>query len=327
MVTDIAPSADLTGRFSADLAALGSIEGGVGIAVSGGPDSLALLLLAEAALGATFRVATVDHRLRPEAAAEAEAVAAICARHGIAHDTITVEWGEPPTANLQARARDARYALLGEWALAHGLGAILTAHHADDQAETLLMRLARGSGVAGLAGTRARALLVARDGRQVWRLRPLLGWRRDDLRAIVAAAGIDPVDDPGNRDARFDRSRLRALLAGSEWGDPLRLAASAAHLADAEEALQFVVAKLAAERISTDGEGMTIDASGLPRELQRRLLGLALEQAGEREPRGAAINRLLVTLGAGGSGTLGSVRLVGGSSWRIEPAPPHRRHC
>ena len=320
------PAAEAVERFAANLAALAPVEGGIGLAVSGGPDSLALLLLAEAALGATFRVATVDHRLRPEAAAEAELVAAICARRGIVHNTLTVEWDKPPAANLQARARDARYAVLGAWALEHQLGAVLTAHHADDQAETLLMRLARGSGVAGLAGTRARSLLAERDGRKVWRLRPLLGWRREELRAIVAAAGIDPVDDPGNRDQRFDRSRLRGLLAGSEWGEPLRLAASAAHIADAEEALQFVTAKLAAERIvGVDGR-FTIDASGLPRELQRRLLAAALEQAGEREPRGAAIDRLLATLGAGGSGTLGSVKLSGGPSWRLEPVPPHR-HC
>ena len=272
-------------------------------------------------------MATVDHRLRPEGAAEAERVAAVCAPRGIAHDTLTVEWDLLPSANVQARARDARYALLGKWALEHDLGAVLTGHHADDQAETLLMRLARGSGVAGLAGARPRALLIEHDGWRVWRLRPLLGWRRDALRAIVAAAGIDPVDDPGNRNPRFDRSRLRGLLAETEWGDALRLAASAAHLADAEEALHFITSGLAAERIAGDGKGLTIDASGLPRELRRRLLTVALEQAGEREPRGAAIDRLLVTLGAGGSGTLGSVKLIGGSPWRLEAAPRNRRHC
>jgi len=325
MHSTIEPAAQAA-RFAADLDALGPIDGPIGLAVSGGPDSLALLVLAQAALSGACRVATVDHRLRPEAAAEAELVAAICARRGLAHETLTVEWGESPTANFQARARDARYALLGRWALTHRLGAVLTAHHADDQAETLLMRLARGSGVAGLAGARARALLVERDGRPVWRLRPLLGWRRDELREVVAAAQIDPVDDPANRDPRFDRSRLRALLADSEWGDPLRLAASAAHLADAEEALQFVTQQLGAERIVAADHGLIIDASGLPRELQRRLLVAALERMGESELRGVAIDRLLVTLDASGSGTLGSCKLTGGSSWRIAPVPPHR-HC
>jgi len=320
------PAGEAVERFAADLAALGPIDGPIGLAVSGGPDSLALLVLAQGALGGAGRVATVDHRLRPEGTAEAELVAAICARRGIVHETLAVEWGEPPTANFQARARNARYALLGRWALTHRLGAVLTAHHADDQAETLLMRLARGSGVAGLAGARARTLLIERDGREVWRLRPLLGWRREELREVVAAARIDPVDDPANRDPRFDRSRLRALLAGSEWGDPLRLAASAAHLADAEEALQFVTERLGAERIVAADDGLIVDASGLPRELQRRLLMAALERMGESELRGAAIDRLLVTLGAGRSGTLGSVKLTGGSSWRIGPVPP-RRHC
>lgn len=324
---DDVPTAELAVRFAADLAALGPIERGVGLAVSGGADSLAMLLLAQATLGKALRVATVDHRLRSEAAAEAKLVAAVCAERGIAHDILTVEWGELPTVNIQARAREARYALLGQWALTHGIGAVLTAHHADDQAETLLMRLARGSGVAGLAGARPRTLLVDHGGQRVWLMRPLLGWRRAELREVVSEARIAPVDDPSNRDPRFDRSRLRELLAGSEWGDPLRLAASAGHLADAEEALQFVVDGLVAERVVATGEGLTIDASGLPRELRRRLLIAALEQAGESELRGPSIDRLLATLGVGGSATLGSVKLIGGSPWRIETAPPHRRHC
>lgn len=317
------PAAEAVQRFAADLAALGPVEGGIGLAVSGGPDSLALLLLAHAALGSRCRAATVDHRLRPEAATEAAGVAAICASLGVSHETLMVEWDEPPTANLQARARDARYALLGQWALDHGLGAVLTAHHADDQAETLLMRLARGSGVAGLAGARAKSALA--EG--VWRLRPLLGWRREELGEIVAAAGLNPVDDPANHDLRFDRARVRALLAESGWADPLRVAASASHLADAEEALRFITEEMAAKRITASESVLTIDPSNLPRELQRRLLVAALRQAGERNLRGPDVDRLLATLVSGGVGTLGSSKLVGGTPWRLETAPPHREHC
>lgn len=323
----MSPAAEAVERFTADLDALGPVEGGIGLAVSGGPDSLALLLLAHTALGDRCHAATVDHRIRPEAAGEAEGVATICASLGVPHNTLVVEWGEPPTANLQARARAARYALLGQWALDHCLGAVLTAHHADDQAETLLMRLARGSGVAGLAGARARSVLAERDGQKVWRLRPLLGWRRAELGEIVAAAGIEPVDDPTNRDRRFDRARVRALLAEGEWADPQRLAASASHLADAEEALCFIVDELAKKRIIAAGDRLNVDAGGLPRELQRRLLVAALERAGESALRGPDVDRLMATLIAGGTATLGSSKLVGGTPWRLEPAPPHRRHC
>lgn len=316
------PAAEAVERFAADLAALGQVEGDIGLAVSGGPDSLALLLLAHAALGGRCRAATVDHRLRPEAAAEAAGVAAICASLEVAHDTLVVDWDKPPTANLQARAREERYALLGQWARDHGVGAILTAHHADDQAETLLMRLARGSGVAGLAGTRSQSQI---GGMTI--LRPLLAWRRAELAEIAAAAKLDPVDDPSNRDPRFDRAQIRALLAATDWFDPERLAASASHLADAEEALCFMAAGLAAQRIVPAAEGLAIDASGLPRELQRRLLVAALALAGESGLRGPDVDRLLATLNAGGTATLGSSKLVGATPWRLSPAPPHRRHC
>ncbi|MCY7339876.1 MAG: tRNA lysidine(34) synthetase TilS [Sphingomonas bacterium] len=315
-------AADAVQRFAADLAALGDFPGTLGIAVSGGADSVALLLLAHAAMGGRIRAATVDHRLRPEAAAEALAVTATCAQLGVLHDTLTVEWDKSPTANVQTRARAARYALLGEWAREHRLSAVMTAHHADDQAETLLMRLARGSGVAGLAGARA----VARIG-ALTVLRPLLGWRRSELRTIVDQARIDPADDKSNRDPRFDRVRMREMLAAATWADPLRLAASASHLAAAEEALCFIADRLAEERLTVTGDRLEIDASGLPRELQRRLLVRALTQAGERDLRGPEVERLLDALIAGNTATLGSSRLSGGTPWRLGPCPPHRQHC
>jgi tRNA(Ile)-lysidine synthase len=142
------------------------------VAVSGGPDSLALLLLAHAAMPGLVEAATVDHGLRSESADEAAFVAEICGKLGVPHATLKVTVG---AGNLQAEARAARYAALAGWMAERGLAALATAHHADDQAETLILRLNRGSGVAGLAGVRARGLV---PGTRLPLLRPLLGWRR-----------------------------------------------------------------------------------------------------------------------------------------------------
>ena len=146
------------------------------------------MLLAGAALPGRFAVATVDHGLRAESAEEAGMVARLCRERGVAHRTITLAL--PGGAGVQARARAARYAALGDWLRAEGLGALVTAHHADDQAETFVMRLNRGAGVRGLAGMRVRAVVPGHPGLPL--LRPLLGWRRAELAALVAAAGIAP---------------------------------------------------------------------------------------------------------------------------------------
>ena len=318
------PAAEAVQRFAADLAALGPVEGGVGLAVSGGPDSLALLLLAHAALGDRCRVTTVDHRLRPEAADEAAQVAAICAGLGLPHDISAVEWAERPTANLQARAREERYALLGQWALAHRLGAVLTGHHADDQAETLLMRLARGAGVSGLAGIRPKSPLIEADGHIVWRLRPLLGWRRAELADVVIAAGIEAIDDPTNRDPRHDRTQARQLLQTASWIDPMRVSASAAAQRDAEAALDWVMGPLREQRIARDGEALAVDPAGLPRELARRLLLATFAELGAPPPRGPELMRAIATLEAGGTATLSGLKLDGGRIWRLSPEPSRR---
>jgi len=307
-----------TRRFRAALAALaGPAPPAFGVAVSGGPDSLALLLLAAAAFPGQFEAATVDHRLRPEGANEAAFVAGICAERGIPHATLT---GEAVTGNVQSGARALRYRLLGEWARARGLAFVLTAHHQDDQAETLLMRLQRGAGLAGLAGIRPRAAL---DGLAV--LRPLLGWRRAELAEMVAKAGIVPVDDPSNRDERYDRARLRGQLAEAPWLDAPALARSAAALGEAEEALDWTVEQLIAERTEDAAGGLTFDAAGLPAELRRRalvrLLGLLVPAD---PPRGEAVQRLLATLDAGEVATLAGVKCQGGAVWRLSPAPPRQ---
>ncbi|MEA3046876.1 MAG: tRNA(Ile)-lysidine synthase, partial [Sphingomonadales bacterium] len=280
-------------RFRVDLEALtGPAPARIGVAVSGGPDSLALLLLAHGAYPGAVHAATVDHGLRPEAAAEAAFVASICTGLGVPHATL--EAGMNDTANLQAAARQRRYALLGAWARKTGLTCLATAHHLDDQAETLVMRLLRGAGLAGLAGIRA----VHAGAVPV--VRPLLGWRRGELAALVAAAGIAAVADPSNRDERFDRVRVRRRLAETAWIEPEPLARSAAALAQAEAALAWAADRLWRER----ADGFILDPAGLPEEIRRRLVIRMLAALGGAAPRGEAIARLLATLERGGTATL-----------------------
>jgi len=229
-------SAKAPRRFAADLAALWPEDertGPLGLAVSGGPDSLALLLLAHAALPGEIAVCSIDHGLRPEAAGEVALVERIAGERGIPFTHLSVKLAP---GNLQAQARAARYAALAKWAQDKGLGAVATAHHADDQAETLLMRLNRGSGLSGLAGVRARSTIADSE---IALLRPLLSWRKAELAAVVAAAGITPAADPSNTNPAFDRARLRAQMAEADWLDPVALATSAAHLAESWQALEW----------------------------------------------------------------------------------------
>ena len=303
-------------RFRGDLRALaGPAPPAFGVAVSGGPDSLALLLLAAAAFPGQMEAATVDHRLRPEGAAEAAFVHALCDARGVPHATLT---GPAIEGNVQAGARRLRYRLLGDWARARGLAFILTAHHQDDQAETLLMRLRRGAGLAGLAGIRPRTEI---EGLTV--LRPLLGWRRAELGEFVAEAGIIPVEDPSNRDDRYDRARLRKRLAETDWLDRAALARSAAALAEAEQALDWTVEQLIAERTEGIEGGLSFDAADLPAELRRRaLLRLLALLVPADAPRGEPVQRLLAALEAGETATLAGVKCQGGPVWRLSPAPP-----
>lgn len=312
MTVPAEPSAEQVERFRADLGDLtGGAAGRAGVAVSGGPDSLALLLLAGAA--GAVEAATVDHGLRAESAEEARFVARLCAGLGIPHAVLRP--AEPIAGSVQAAARKARYALLEAWRQERGLDWVLTAHHADDQAETLLMRLNRGSGVAGLSGVRAT------NGRV---LRPLLAWRREELAGIVRAAGIAAVADPGNVDEKFDRARLRRRLAEASWIDAAALARSADALAEADEALDWAAERLAAERLS-GGERVAFDPAGLPAELRRRLVLRVLRRIDPAAaPRGAELSRLLATLDRGGGATLAGVKATGGDVWRFERAPPRR---
>ena len=213
-----------------------------------------------------------------------------------------------------------RYRLLSEWAEERGLPALATAHHADDQAETLLMRLARGAGVGGLGGTRPRRALTG----QVALVRPLLGWRKSELVSIVNAAGIEAVDDPSNRDPRHDRSRIRQALERADWADPARLAASASALRDADEALDWALAPLITARLKRDGQVLIIEPFDLPLELRRRLVLAAFAELGEAAPRGPDLMRALSALDAGQKVTLGGLKLEGGEKWRLSSAPQRR---
>ena len=314
------PAAEAVQRFAADLDSLTAEGERVAVAVSGGPDSLALLLLAAAARPGLVDAATVDHGLREGSRAEAEMVAELCATLGVHHDILTADWIVPPTSNIQAEARTMRYRLLAGWAEQRGIPALATAHHADDQAETLLMRLARGAGVRGLGGVRTRRKLTE----QLMLVRPLLAWRKSELVAIVEAAGLNAIDDPGNRDPRHDRSRIRQVLEQADWADPARLAASAAALRDADEALDWALAPLVEGRIRRDEAALVIEPFDLPRELKRRLLAAAFGELGVAAPRGPELIRAMDSLEAGQTVTLSGLKLDGGETWRLSPAPPRR---
>jgi tRNA(Ile)-lysidine synthase len=304
-----------TARFSDALERLGAGEGRILLAVSGGPDSLAMLLLAHEAMPDRIAAATVDHGLRPEAADEAVFVARVCAGLGVAHSILTPD--APITGNVQSAARAARYALLEAAADAADCAFIATAHHADDQLETVLMRVARGSGVGGLSGVRAR------NGRIV---RPLLGFSKAELEEICAEAGVEPVRDPGNNDPDFDRVAMRQFLAsGAHPFDAARAALSAEALAEAGEALDWVTNRLLTERMERHDAALVLDCSNLPRELQRRLLLAVLRQFDAKiNPRGDAVERLLDELHIGKTATISNILCKGGVVWQFSPAPPRR---
>ncbi|MCA8881084.1 MAG: tRNA lysidine(34) synthetase TilS [Rhodobacteraceae bacterium] len=260
-------------------AALGGGVARIGAAVSGGGDSMALMaLLAEwgRATGVAVAVATVDHGLRAEAAAEADLVARTAAGLGLPHTLL--RWsGWDGQGNLQAAARAARYRLLGDWAGDAGIGHVCLAHTRDDQAETVLLRLARGSGVDGLAAMGP----VRRDAAGMVWLRPLLGVGHADLRSNLIARGIGWVEDPSNADMRFDRVKARQLLASGVLPglDAGTLSQTAVRMAAAREVLGRAAAT-AAEALADVAHGaITFDLAGFaatPDETRWRLLSAAL---------------------------------------------------
>jgi tRNA(Ile)-lysidine synthase len=329
------------------------------LAVSGGPDSVALMWLAARWRSARKRgprliAVTVDHGLRPEAAREAREVKRLAHSLDLPHRTL--RWtGPKPKTGLPAAARDARYGLLARAARAHGATHILTAHTRDDQAETLLMRMARGSGLAGLA---AMARQSERDG--VVLARPLLQISKSQLVATLAKAKLGYAVDPSNLDLNFTRPRFRALMPAlaAEGCDSRNLARLASRLARANAALEVLVDgaerflalkdRRAAHPVSdadaSDAEASvteTLDAgafAAMSEEVRLRLLLRIINRVGHEGPAELGkVEALLSALDRAGAenAAKGRVRLkqtlagalvsLVGHRIRIEPAPP-RRH-
>jgi tRNA(Ile)-lysidine synthase len=315
------------------------------LAVSGGPDSVAMMWLAARWRRAMHRgprlvAVTIDHGLRPEAGREARNVKHLAKSLDLPHRTL--RWsGVKPETGLPAAARDARYRLLAKAARAAGATHVLTAHTRDDQAETLLMRMARGSGIAGLA---AMARQSRRDG--VVLARPLLHIPKARLQATLKKAGIGFADDPTNRDTSFTRPRLRAIMPAlaAEGFDARNLSRLASRLARANAALEILVD--GAERYLAFRErdpmhaGFDANAfAALAEEIRLRLLLRRIDQVGHEGPAEfGKVEALLAALDrahAAAGPAKGRIRLkqtlagalislVGGRI-RIEPAPPRRR--
>jgi tRNA(Ile)-lysidine synthase len=277
---------------------LRGLEGvcGLVVAVSGGPDSTALLVLAARWAKRLKRppkliAVTIDHGLRPQAAGEAAAVKRLARRLGVPHRTL--RWrGKKPKSGLPEAARIARYRLLAEAAAQAGYAHILTAHTLDDQAETVLFRLARGSGLSGLAGMATTSLIPGGGGNGIFLVRPLLSVAKSRLVSTLKSAGIGYADDPTNADPRFTRARLRTLMPAlaREGLDARGLARLAARLRRADAAIEFAVA--AARAALAPGPwrrgGPIVVARArfaeLPAEVGLRLLGRAIAESGDEGP-------------------------------------------
>jgi tRNA(Ile)-lysidine synthase len=265
----------------------------LGVAVSGGGDSTALLHMCSlwaARHDCALHVATVDHGLRPEAAQECALVGKHAARIGAVHEVL--RWSWDGNGNLQDSARRARQGLIGAWAKARGIGHVALGHTRDDQVETLLMRLKRGSGVDGLAGM---APTRAQNG-VTW-LRPLLELRRSDLRAHLRAAGWDWAEDASNDDTRFERVRTRQAIAA--FGLEIdRLAETAAHMAAARQVLDHAAQDAAKRLVLAEHGDLIVDRAGLitlPQDTRERLVAAALCWVGNMpyRPRLAALRAAL----------------------------------
>lgn len=256
----------------------------IAVALSGGADSLALLVLASQWVKkskARYVIAyTVDHGLRKESAAEARQCAAFAKSLGVTHRIL--RWkGDKPLSGIQAAARAARYDLLAKACQRDAIATLLTAHHLEDQAETFLLRLARGSGVDGLAAM--QAITQPESGLRL--LRPFLDVPRETLRAVVTRAGLTPIEDPSNDNQRFDRVKVRRLMSDlSALGlTPLRLADTAANMSRASKALKAVTREVLKSSVVDPAGFIHIDLAVLraaPNEIALRALAEMLKDVG-----------------------------------------------
>jgi len=326
------------------------------LAVSGGPDSTALMVLAarwrdRRKTAPKLVAVTVDHGLRPESKSEAAAVARLARKLKISHRVL--RWsGVKPKSGLQQAARLARYRLLADAARKAGASHILTAHTRDDQAETVLIRMARGSGLTGLAAMQRTTPLdrllsspsAGRGGEEsggaIVLVRPLLDLPKARLIATLEAAGIPYADDPSNRDPRFTRARLRSLMGvlAGEGLDAPRLALLARRLKRADQAIDAAVAEaFAGVRLDPSQSGpIALDARKfirLPAEVALRLLGRAVTQSGDEGPvelakleslKDALDAALAAPQGRFRRSLAGAVVTVAPGRITIERAPPRR---
>ena len=290
------------------------VTGPLGLAVSGGGDSMALLHLAHRG-GWPVAAVTVNHGLRPEAADEAAMVARFCA--GIGVDHAILRWSGPaPTGNLMDQARRARITLIADWAKAQGIGHVALGHTADDQAETLLMGLARKAGLDGLTGMRRT---WRQDGVD-WH-RPLLPVGRTTLRDYLRRHDVPWVEDPTNDDDQYTRIKARrALKALAPLGiTATGLAAIAEHLDFARSALNWSVDREARRIVSEQAGTLTLDRDewrALPFELQRRILLAALQwmSGAAYPPRETGLDRVQLAILRTGKATLSGCQIVAGQT-------------
>ncbi|SFR57683.1 tRNA lysidine(34) synthetase TilS [Litoreibacter janthinus] len=267
----------------------------IGVAVSGGGDSMALLHLMLKA-GARVSVATVNHNLRDEAADEAQAVGAFCSAHDVPHEILHWHWDG--TGNLQDCARRGRYGLLAEWAKRVGAAGVAVGHTADDNIETFLMELSRGAGLDGLS---AMSREFKRDG--VTFHRPMLHLRRSDLRDVLQEADITWSDDPSNDDPSYHRIRLRQHMAALEAAglSAQMILTSIGHLHDTRRGLVENLAQELDGHFKLDRGDLCFELSWLEQlstEPQRRVLNCALRFVSGQDyaPRGAKLMRVLADL-------------------------------
>ncbi len=287
-------------------------------AVSGGPDSLALCLLARdwaREKGGSVTALIVDHRLRQGSGAEARTVRDGLAALGVAAEILTRP-DAPPESALQAEARTARHALLEHWCGAKGVLHLLLAHHENDQAETVLIRLAHRSGPGGLAG-----MALVSESRQVRRLRPLLGIPRDRLRATLEASGTGWIEDPSNTDPAFERVRVRAALADA-LADGLtaaRVAGSACDFGRRRIETEAATAALLARAVMLDPAGhawldphafRSASAETAEAGLARLLTTVSGAPYTPRSEKIARLCEMIVSGALGGGRTLHGCRLV-----------------
>jgi tRNA(Ile)-lysidine synthase len=310
------------------------------LAVSGGPDSTALMMLmarwrAARRRGPKLIAVTIDHGLRPEAKREAAAVAKLARKLNVAHRIL--RWrGAKPKTGLQQAARQARYRLLAQAAGDVGASHIVTAHTRDDQAETVLIRMSRGSGIAGLAAMNRMSPVPGAPALRL--LRPLLGLPKARLVATLKAANIRFAEDPSNRDPRFTRARLRGLMPvlAEEGLDARRLALLAQRARRAEAAIEAAVDRSVRELMAEMADGISLEArrfTALPAEIGLRLICRAVAGLGDEGPvELAKLEALAAALDAAlANGTgfrrslAGAIVTLSGGMITVERAPARRR--